>query len=121
MSRFGDADHLAYIQTSISQIEASGVADAGPAALAANPDLCAATLRRLETMGESARQLSEGLKEAHPEIPWRDVADFRNRLAHGHLDVDLGVVCDVARRDLAPLRHMARQELTLGDDLGLGL
>lgn len=113
MRRFGDREHLAYIDASIRRIEASGVADRGPEALAADPDLRAATLYRLQTMAESTQRLSDGFKEEHPEIPWRDVAAFRNRLAHGYMDVDLGVVCDVARHDLAPLGQVVRQELAL--------
>ena len=39
-----------------------------------------ATLRRLQTLSEAAHLLSPALKAAHTEIPWADIAGFRNRL-----------------------------------------
>src|SRR5207248_2637521 len=44
----------------------------------------------LMTIGEAARNLSDGFKTNHPEIPWERVVGLRNRLAHdyGNLDRD---------------------------------
>ena len=41
-----------------------------------------ATLFRLQTIGEAVNQLPEETKAKYPEIPWRDIVDFRNLLAH---------------------------------------
>ena len=42
-----------------------------------------AVLRRLETLADAASHLSEVVKARHAEIPWRQISDFRNVLAHG--------------------------------------
>lgn len=55
-------------------------------------------------MGEATRAVSEALKKAHPEIPWRDISDMRNKVIHDYFRVDLAVAWDVAEKDLMPLR-----------------
>lgn len=70
-------------------------------------DLQDATLRRLQTLSESAQRLSPEFKEAHPEIPWADIAGFRNRLVHAYLDIDLDLAWNTVMRDLAPLARLA--------------
>ena len=57
-----------------------------------SPSLQDATLFRLQTIGEAVNQLPDGLKEKHPEIPWRQIVGFRNLLAHVYWQVDLTTV-----------------------------
>lgn len=73
-------------------------------------DLQDATLRRLQTLSESAQRLSPEFKKAHPEIPWADIAGFRNRLVHAYLDIDLDLTWNTVMRDLAPLARLAEAE-----------
>ena len=57
------------------------------------------TLYRLHTLAESTQRLSSEMKALHPEIPWEDIAGFRNRMVHGYLGVNLDIVWDsVGRR-----------------------
>jgi uncharacterized protein with HEPN domain len=70
-----------------------------------------ATLRRLQTPSEGAHQLSPALKAAHPEVPWPDIAGFRNRLVHAYLDIDLEVVWATVEHDLTTLKKLAESEL----------
>jgi len=39
---------------------------------------------------ESAKRVTDDLKQAHPENPWRRVIGIRNVLVHDYLGVDLG-------------------------------
>jgi uncharacterized protein with HEPN domain len=55
----------------------------------------AAVIRCLEIIGEAASKVSPAFRDAHPGIPWRLMADMRNRLIHGYGDVRLDVVWDV--------------------------
>jgi uncharacterized protein with HEPN domain len=68
----------------------------------------AATLHWLEIIGEAANRLSAELREAHPEVRWRAIIDFRNLLAHGYEYVVLERVWQVIEKDLGPLETSVR-------------
>lgn len=43
--------------------------------------------RQLLVIGEAAKRISEDLKNAHPEIPWRAIVAQRNLLAHEYGEI----------------------------------
>jgi uncharacterized protein with HEPN domain len=43
-----------------------------------------AVLWNLIAVGEACIRLGDEFHEAHPEVPWRDVIDQRNVIAHGY-------------------------------------
>ncbi len=63
-----------------------------------------AVLRELQTLAESTQRLSEAVKKGHPEVPWQDIAGFRNVLVHDYLGIRLDRVWDIISKDLPPLR-----------------
>lgn len=65
-----------------------------------------ATLFRLQTIGEAVNQLPENVKAEYPDIPWRDIVDFRNLLAHRYWRIDLNTVWAILQPngDLAALK-----------------
>ncbi len=60
-------------------------------------------------MGEAATRVSEPYQLAHPEIPWRNIADTRNRLIHGYDDVNFNLLWDTIQLDLPPLIDQLEQ------------
>ena len=53
----------------------------------ADKTLRLATERRIEIIGEAARNVSRAFQEAHPEIPWQKVVAMRHVLAHEYGEV----------------------------------
>jgi len=49
---------------------------------------------------ESTQRLSSGLKDAHPEVVWPDIAAFRNVIVHDYLGVDPVEVWTLVENDL---------------------
>jgi uncharacterized protein with HEPN domain len=47
-----------------------------------------AVLRNLEVLGEAAAQVPDAFREAHPEIPWRQIVGLRNVVLHPYFAVD---------------------------------
>jgi uncharacterized protein with HEPN domain len=55
-------------------------------------------------IGEEVARLSEELRLRHPEIPWRKVSAFRNRIAHGYFDLSLPIVWQLWADEIPRLR-----------------
>jgi|SRR3989339_50652 len=65
-----------------------------------------AVIRQLEIIGEAATKLEENFKKGNSEIPWREISDFRNVLAHEYWDVDLEIVWQTIHEDLEVLKRL---------------
>ncbi len=74
--------------------------------------LSRACLKSLEIIGEASRNISEDLKKAHPEIPWRQMTGMRNKLVHHYFGVDWEIVDDVLKNELPGLRSSVLQVLS---------
>lgn len=65
-----------------------------------------AILRNLEIVGQCIKDAGiEALESTHPDIPWRDIADFRNVLAHAYLGVKPSMVWAAIINDLPSLHQ----------------
>ena len=62
-------------------------------------------IRNFEIIGEATKQLSDDLKKKHPEIPWPDIARFRDFLIHHYMGVNLKRVWEVIETRLPALRQ----------------
>ena len=49
-------------------------------------------IRNFEVIGEAAKRVSPELRQAHPDVPWRRIAAFRDVLIHDYMGVDLNEV-----------------------------
>jgi|HubBroStandDraft_1064217.scaffolds.fasta_scaffold237061_2 uncharacterized protein with HEPN domain len=74
-----------------------------------------AVIRSLEVIGEAASRVSPSFRDAHPDIPWRDIIGMRNRLIHNYSNVSLDTVWDVVRFRLTTL--VAALELLIPPDV----
>jgi uncharacterized protein with HEPN domain len=63
-----------------------------------------AVIRNIEIIGEATRNISETTRTSHPEVPWRDISDMRNKVIHDYFRVDQDIVWDVVQNDLPSLR-----------------
>jgi len=70
-----------------------------------------AIIRNFEIIGEAAKQLSDEFKAANAEIPWRNVAGFRDVLIHDYMGVDLNAVWQIIENELPALKENVIQNL----------
>lgn len=67
--------------------------------------------RCVEIVGETARRVSSGFKEEHPEIPWREIIGQRNILAHEYGQIDHELLFNTVTNDIPELIVMLNQLL----------
>lgn len=100
-----------------AQLALRYLADAEQAAFESDPLLQDAVVRRLEVLGEAAARVTDEVRNAHPDLPWREMIGMRNRIVHEYFQVDLEVVWNVVRRELRPLIERLRAIVPPVDDL----
>ena len=72
-----------------------------------------AVMRALEVIGEAAAKIPEDLRQANPEIPWREITAMRNKLMHEYFGANLEVVWKTVQEDLPiiiPVLHKMLKE-----------
>jgi uncharacterized protein with HEPN domain len=64
----------------------------------------AGVLQKLITIGEAASRLDNDLRRRHPQIPWKEIRDFRNIAVHNYAGIDYEIVWQTASADVPALR-----------------
>ena len=70
-----------------------------------------AVIRRLEIIGEAAKNIPNEFKKKYPNIPWAEMAKTRDKLIHGYFGVDLELTWDIVNKDLPDLENKIREVL----------
>lgn len=70
-----------------------------------------AVIWNIGVIGEGARQISNWLRNAHPEVPWQEIIATRNRLVHEYFNVDLDLLWEVVARDIPSFKTRAEPML----------
>lgn len=68
-----------------------------------------AVVRNFEIVGEAANKIPSEIKKTHKEIPWQDIVDFRNRIAHEYFGVSLKIVWRIIVKELKPLLKQIKE------------
>jgi len=63
-----------------------------------------AVIRKLEIVGEAAKHIPAGARQAHPKLPWNEMARMRDKLIHGYFGVDYEIVWKVVKERLPDVK-----------------
>jgi uncharacterized protein with HEPN domain len=63
-----------------------------------------AVIRNLEVIGEASRGLSDECRINHPEVPWKQIAAFRNFVIHVYWGIKLERVWEIVEKELPILK-----------------
>ena len=70
-----------------------------------------AILRRLEIVGEATKRLPATFRDAHPHVPWKRIAGFRDVVIHHYDKVDLHTVWRLVEHDVPVLLEQVKRLL----------
>ena len=74
-----------------------------------------AVVRNFEIAGEASNYISDDFKLLHPEINWRIITDFRNKLIHHYFGVNHSFVWNAVQQDIDPI--LTFLEVVIADNL----
>ena len=73
-------------------------------------DALDACVRRLEIIGEAVKRLSVDYKSGVPQVPWKEIAGFRDKAIHDYASLNAAIVWETIKKDLPALRQALTQK-----------
>ena len=62
------------------------------------------SINLLANIGENISRISNELKVEYTEIEWQQIKDFRNKIVHDYMGIDLMLTYDIIKNDLKKLQ-----------------
>ena len=63
-----------------------------------------ASLTLIANIGENVSKITEKLKQEYSNIEWQKIKNFRNRVVHDYVGIDLAIVYDAITNDFKVLK-----------------
>ena len=63
-----------------------------------------ASLTLLANIGENVSKITDKLKQEYSDIKWQNIKDFRNKIVHNYVGIDLAIVYEIITKDLKILK-----------------
>jgi uncharacterized protein with HEPN domain len=103
--------HLRHILESIEKINRLTESKRDGLDFSSDEAVYNASLYLLATIGEAVSSLSDGFKEEHTQVPWKNVEGMRNILIHEYLNVSPIIVWKTIQERLPELEVVIKNAL----------
>lgn len=70
-----------------------------------------AIFRKIEIMGEAAKNIPTSFRNKYPSVPWKKIAGMKDVLIHAYFEVKLDRVWNVVKDDLPKLKKEIKKIL----------
>ena len=104
MTKHEDLPYINHILDAIKDVEES-LKNITKNQFVKNKDIKEANIRRIEIIGEAVKNISESLKNKHPEIEWKEIVGTRDKMIHHYFGVNLDIIWGIIKRDLPDLKE----------------
>jgi len=74
------------------------------AAFQADDKTASAVMRKLEIIGEAAKQIPDSMRQSYPQIPWKEMAGMRDKLIHFYFGIDYQLVWRTIKERLPQIK-----------------
>ena len=64
-----------------------------------------ASLTLIANIGENVSKITEKLKQEHSNIDWQIIKNFRNKIVHDYIGIDLAIVYETITNDFKVLKN----------------
>jgi uncharacterized protein len=64
-----------------------------------------AVVRNISVIGEAVNYISVEIKSKYTQIPWREIADMRNKTIHEYFGIDLDILWKTVKEDLPTFKE----------------
>ena len=98
-----DIPYLNHMLDAINDIEES-IKNLSKKEFIINKDVKDANIRRLEIIGEAAKNLSKKIKDKNSDIEWKKIAGTRDIVVHHYFGIDHDIVWNIIKKDLPILK-----------------
>lgn len=79
--------------------------------LAENKEKFNAVVRSIEVIGEAAKNLPEGFKRKHSNIPWKAIIGTRDKMIHHYFGIEHSIVWDIVKKEIPKLKKQMEEIL----------
>jgi len=70
-----------------------------------------AVVRKLEIIGEAAKNIPKQIRQKYRELPWTDMAGMRDKIAHFYFGIDYSIVWEVIKEKLPEIKPVIQKML----------
>lgn len=67
-----------------------------------------AVVRNLEIVGEAVKKLPTELRDLQPQVDWKNVARFRDKIAHYYFKINYEIVWTIIDKEIIEIEQAAR-------------
>ena len=68
-----------------------------------------AVVRNFEIIGEAANRIDPDFRDKNPEIEWKRIRGFRNRIVHHYFGIDYEIVWTIVENDIEELINQLQE------------
>ncbi|HLC20201.1 MAG TPA: DUF86 domain-containing protein [Candidatus Nanoarchaeia archaeon] len=103
MTIHDDIPYVLHILEAIHNIEKS-IKDCSQSEFAVNTDMKDANVRRIEIIGEAAKNISPSTKQKYADVNWKEIVGTRDKMIHHYFGVNYDIIWDILKRDIPKLK-----------------